>query len=135
MSMPIDVRNMGWLIEESHEIIFICNEKTKELLYMNRAAKEELSTDETKELIGLKCHETIWDSNAPCEHCDKFCNELIKDVDVKNEATGKTYNIRIRKVPWNSGYALIHFAEDITKKIQDDNIINGMLDNIRFGLE
>lgn len=135
MSMSIDVRNMGWLIEESHEIIFICNEKTKELLYMNRAAKEELSTDETKELIGLKCHETIWDSDVPCSHCDKFCNELIKDVDVKNEATGKTYNIRIRKVPWNSGYALIHFAEDITKKIQDDNIINGMLDNIRFGLE
>lgn len=135
MSMPIDVRNMGWLIEESHEIIFICNEKTKELLYMNRAAKEELTSDKTKELIGLKCHETIWDSNAPCEHCDKFCNELIKEVDVKNEDTGKTYNIRIRKVPWNSGYALIHFAEDITKKIQDDNIINGMLDNIRFGLE
>lgn len=135
MSMPIDVRNMGWLIEESHEIIFICNEKTKELLYMNRAAKEELTYDKTKELIGLKCHETIWDSNAPCEHCDKFCNELIKEVDVKNEDTGKTYNIRIRKVPWNSGYALIHFAEDITKKIQDDNIINGMLDNIRFGLE
>ena len=135
MSMPIDVRNMGWLIEESHEIIFICNEKTKELLYMNRAAKEELTSDKTKELIGLKCHETIWDSNAPCEHCDKFCNELIKEVDVKNEDTGKTYNIRIRIVPWNSGYALIHFAEDITKKIQDDNIINGMLDNIRFGLE
>ena len=135
MSMPIDVRNMGWLIEESHEIIFICNEKTKELLYMNRAAKEELSTDETKDLIGLKCHDTIWYSDVPCSHCDKFCNELIKDVDVKNEATGKTYNIRIRKVPWNSGYALIHFAEDITKKIQDDNIINGMLDNIGFGLE
>lgn len=116
MSMPIDVRNIGWLIEESHEIIFICNEKTKELLYMNRAAKEELTSDKTKELIGLKCHETIWDSNAPCEHCDKFCNELIKEVDVKNEDTGKTYNIRIRKVPWNSGYALITFCRRYYKE-------------------
>ena len=48
------LENMGWLIEESHEIIFICNEKTKELLYMNRAAKEELTSDKTKETYWIK---------------------------------------------------------------------------------
>lgn len=133
--LGIDIRNMGWLIDESHESIFICDEKDHQILYINQAARNELLKDRREEVIGKKCYETIWGYKGPCEKCIKLQGEESVEGEIVNASNGKIYNVVSRRVAWSGGYARINFANDITEAVNNTLKIREMNENVKFGLE
>lgn len=97
----------GHILDEVDALIYVADRHTYELLYLNRYGREAFGED----AIGRKCWQIIQPGqNAPCAFCS---NPRLVDAQGRstgtvswklvNEATGKTYAIRDKAIPWGNG--------------------------------
>ena len=58
------------IYEELHEIVYVIDMDTYELVYMNRYAREVYGVRSLEEIKGKKCYEALGGSCTPCAICD-----------------------------------------------------------------
>ena len=105
-----------WLLEESNDIIYVCDFYSYDLLYMNIGARR-LFNVENGSYVGQKCYELLQNKTQPCDFCTNhlLCREQFYCWEFYNEILNKTLWIRDRIVDWYGVPARIEFATDVSE--------------------
>lgn len=96
-----------WLVDTVDGMIFIVDEDTDEVLYMNGAARRGFG-DEYK---GRKCYEVMCRRGEPCLNCTVKC--LGRDENactLHNDYLGRELLVKSRAVKWNGRNARVELA-------------------------
>ncbi len=91
---------------------------TRELLFANKCAREQLSNE--RPIIGAKCYEVLVGSDSPCSLCELY--ELLNNPSSKSnvrehydEQTNRYYKIHDSIITWTGGkQAYLQYTIDIT---------------------
>ncbi|MGN0526053.1 MAG: EAL domain-containing protein [Acutalibacteraceae bacterium] len=106
---------LGVIIENVDELVYICDTETDELLYMNTVARKLTGVYECK---GKKCYEVMFGCN---EHC-KTCNRGILDIknfkihEEQNRHLNRHLKISEKLILWKNKMAHLVIATDITNQ-------------------
>ncbi len=106
VSVPFDLRKF----DEMDESVYMADEETHELLYINKTALHDLHLSGDYDYRGKKCYEVLMGRTTPCDDCanaslreDRFHVESYH-----NPVTGKDYILRGTLVPWKD--RLVRFS-------------------------
>ncbi|WP_283675125.1 EAL domain-containing protein [Butyricicoccus sp. Marseille-Q5471] len=114
---PILYRNMDWILDESSDAVYICDVKTYELLYVNRAAC--LFAHKEKEVcLGMPCYQAIWNLNQPCSHCIHIGKLTRNYCEHEYHTPGmeSSYIIKGKLIRWGNREARIQYLQDNTQQ-------------------
>ncbi|WP_367186324.1 diguanylate cyclase [Oscillibacter sp.] len=120
------------IIDEADSVLAVADCKTKELLFVNKAA-QRLTGVPQSQIIGKPCYELLRRRHAPCEGCmadrlggDPLCGEL--------EIDARRYFTRMTRINWNGHDAFITYLADQTERYAAQNRLSAVLKNIPGGL-
>jgi diguanylate cyclase (GGDEF)-like protein len=121
-------KNREALLDESDEIVYVCDPETYELYYVNRAGREVFGTANT-DYLGQKCYKFIGGCNSPCRHCtnhlltnDKFYIWEYTDPQMRHH-----YLLKDKLIEWDGKQARIEWAIDLTEKENYTNALSARL--------
>ena len=121
-------KNREALLDESDEIVYVCDPETYELYYVNRAGREIFDIA-NKDYVGQKCYEFIGGCDSPCRHCTSHL--LTKDKFYIWEYTDPQahhhYMLKDKIIEWNGKQARIEWAIDLTEKENYTNALSARL--------
>lgn len=119
--MPV---SREWLLEESSDIVYVCDFYNYSLLYMNQGARTKFGI-KNEEYVGRKCYEVLQHKEKPCEFCTNhlLCKEKFYNWEFRNEILGQTLLLRDRIVDWYGTPARIEFATDVSLIDQKNQIL------------
>lgn len=107
---PIN-QNIKWMLDETSDLVFVCDADNYDILYLNKSAAE-ISGKEKKEGIGQKCYKLMWGIDYPCTHCNFFQvndNELHKK-EVIPQGSDTSYTLKGKRLDWNGKNAMLQFV-------------------------
>lgn len=104
-----------WLLEESSDIVYVCDFYSYNLLYMNKGARELFALGDV-DYVGHKCYKVLQNRDRPCEFCTNhmLCREQFYRWEFQNPVLGKSLLLRDRIVDWYGTPARIEFATDVS---------------------
>lgn len=100
-------------LDQTNDIILICDAKSKEILYLNQAAANFRKQQKT-DALGQKCYDLITDYGAECPFCP------LKDLDydelkIREMKWGDRFcQVKAKRLIWNGREAIIEYVSDIT---------------------
>lgn len=111
-------RCFEWMMDEYAGNIYICDMQNYELLYLNKAALEELyeiSHLTPGEILGHKCYEVIQGKHEPCSFCTNslLTEDAFYEWEFHNPNLGRTFLIKNRIVNWYGHRARIELSHDM----------------------
>ena len=82
--------------EELDELVYISDQETYEIIYMNRLLRESLGYTHEKEYLGKKCHQVLQGIESPCFFCTNAALEPGQMISwtYKNPVLNKRYLIK-----------------------------------------
>jgi len=124
------------VVDNSQTMAYVCDCKTYEILYANKAAIEYGGNVDTHPL-GLACYSYIKGKSSPCEDCImKTVNhgEMIS-YDRFNEHKGTWEHLNGKYINWCGRSAFIQYITDITDLVRGQNQLREMVNMHRLQLE
>ncbi|MCD1295064.1 hypothetical protein CUJ83_08645 [Methanocella sp. CWC-04] len=118
------------IFDSIDEVIYVSDPETYEILYSNKAMKEQFG----KELTGGICYREIQGRDSPCEFCS---NEIILQNkgepyqwEFHNSIVNKDYLIVDRMIKWPDGRSVrFEMAKDITdRKRTEEELLKAKFD-------
>lgn len=110
-------RNVDWLLDEASDAIFICEEETNELLYLNDVAAQKLAKKSKRDCIGKPCFKTIWGLDTVCEDCTRISGGLsYGEHIVRLKDSNEVYYVKEKLIDWGGKKASIHFVQNRTER-------------------
>ena len=97
------------------ELVYITDIETREILFMNEAAKQGLKVG--NEFRGQKCYQAVHGLDGPCPFCN---NEDLRPGEIlsqerTNQKNGVHYLIESRLIQWEGRKARLELACDLTE--------------------
>ncbi len=104
------------LLEDTDHPIFVCDDGSKELLYANRAAREDSPQPEAS-YVGKKCYAYLYGRTSICPDCRARSLEIGGQLElVRHDAdTGRYERITQKGILWYGHKACVHYIDDITE--------------------
>lgn len=112
---PAKTDEIGLIVENIDELVYVCDIETDELVYMNSTARKLSGVYEYK---GKKCYEVMYGS---CEHC-KTCNrsglntKYFKKHEEHNKFLNRHLKIGEKLILWKNKKAHLIIATDVTSQ-------------------
>lgn len=106
------------LLDELDDCIYVRDEDTYELLYINRMARQGLPEGGAQAMIGKKCYEAFAGREEPCESCSASFPEPEKQTcrrQERNPVNGRYYEIKDCRLEWEGRRVRMEIATDVTK--------------------
>ena len=125
--MPERACEQGNIIEEMDEIVFVCDQDSYELYYMNTAGQLLTGVHDYK---GRKCYKVFQGRNDPCESCKnhKLNAERFLVWEKENTFLNRHFLLKDKLIPWNGKMAHMEIAIDVTEKEHVSKSIQEKLD-------
>lgn len=104
-----------WLLEESSDMVYVCDFFSYDLLYMNQGARERFGVGDAN-YIGRKCYEVLQHRDRPCEFCTNhlLCRESFHTWEYRSPLLGQSFLLKDRIVDWYGVPARIELATDVS---------------------
>lgn len=102
------------IVEENSDMIFISDQETYELYYLNQAALNMLDLEEEREWKGKKCYEVLQALTSPCAFCNNSC------VNEQYFHTWEHYNIKMDRHFHNKAKVICYEGKRLRLKISAD---------------
>lgn len=103
------------LVNESSNIIYVCDVNNYDLLYINNAGLAAIHK-EKEDYSCKKCHEFLFGYASPCPFCK--ISEMRKDCYLKRDfvypVNNHVYAMRGKLTEWNGLCAHVEYVEDVT---------------------
>ncbi len=101
------------LLDNSGNIVYICDAKTQELLYANKIA---LETWGKVDYLGHRCYEFIKGKSEPCHWCPMIQGKALPSewVEFHDRIENRYYHILWRPLEWHGKEAVAVYGIDIT---------------------
>ncbi|MDD3336106.1 MAG: PAS domain-containing protein [Eubacteriales bacterium] len=126
---------MTEITDNSGAAIVVTDNKTNELLYLNKTVSQALCTD-TKDYSGKVCYEFLLGADKPCAFCAGLlaCAKAGGQMEIYSDRTGKSFQVEGHIVTWAGREARIEYLMDVTasKTAQKKNV--EIIENIACGL-
>ena len=110
--------------DEMAERVYMCDPETYDLVYLNRAGRQDLHLPDNFSCTGKKCYEVIEGREDPCEFCtipvtrrDKFHTWTSH-----NQKNGKDYLMHDTLVPWRGRNYRFSLSVALTDYIQESEL-------------
>ncbi|MCI2056600.1 MAG: EAL domain-containing protein [Oscillibacter sp.] len=110
-------RNLDWLLDETSDVVLVCDAETYELYYLNDMACR-LAGKDRGVCLGKPCYEAIWNRSSPCAHCIPI-GEMTKDYCeriVHPESSPRSYAFKGKLISWGKRLSRIQYAQDDTNR-------------------
>ena len=109
------------VIDGTQSMVYVCDRNTYDVLYVNRAAREDMN-DVSNDSLARKCYRYIHGKDEPCEDCIMKCGNDKGQFDriEFNEFHQKWEHQTGRNIIWAGHEAIVQFISDVTelKKLQ-----------------
>lgn len=103
------------IVDNTQTMIYVCDSRTYEILYANRASRAYGGSDEN--LSGCTCYSYIHGKTAPCEDC--FMKSMkrgdLLSRDRFNEVKGTWEHLSGKYIRWCGHDAFIQYIQDVTE--------------------
>jgi diguanylate cyclase (GGDEF)-like protein len=108
--------NHEWLLDSLEEIVFLCDLKTKEMIFLNKSGRAKLGS--SGNYLGSKCYEIIFGVLEECPYCNlKLINKSEWTIWEPQEGwMGIPYRFKQKLITWNGRPALLCIAFDLEKE-------------------
>jgi diguanylate cyclase (GGDEF)-like protein/PAS domain S-box-containing protein len=105
------------LLDSISEIIYVCDPKTHELLYVNKFLHDLLGKDP----VGGTCYKELWHFDHPCANCSNDMatvrNIRPKQLEMHNPRLERDYLVNCKMIRWPDGRDVsFQLATDVTKR-------------------
>jgi signal transduction histidine kinase/ActR/RegA family two-component response regulator len=104
------------ILDRMHSMAYVCDCKTYEILYANKAARE-YRKEENELFLGMKCYSYIHAKDSPCEDCflkDLKPGELLSRKRY-NKSRGSWEHLSGEYIKWCGHDAFVQYIDDITE--------------------
>ncbi len=117
------------LLEEMDTLVFVCDAETHELVYANRAARENSLTKGAFE--GHTCHSYMFGKCNACADCQLKSLQLGSRQElIRHIEDGDRYlQIEKKGVSWHGRLSCAHFISDVTAKKQNEKLLAAEREN------
>jgi signal transduction histidine kinase/PAS domain-containing protein/ActR/RegA family two-component response regulator len=114
------------VLDGTRRKVYICDMKTKEILYENHAAFADNGTT----LLGRTCFSCLYGRERACPNC--HLKQLTKagdsvSYDFADPKTKLYYRVMMHRVKWCDRDAFVLYVDDVTDLVEHQNEIQGML--------
>ncbi|PWL40966.1 MAG: hypothetical protein DBY45_10805 [Clostridiales bacterium] len=109
---------IGWLIEELDEVIYLSDPETYEILFVNRACRKDLGLDSPDDYLGKPCYKVLQNRDEPCPFCT---NHLLKPDETyvwehQNQRVNRHYLLKDKLISYQGRPMRMEVALDITDR-------------------
>ena len=109
---------IDWLIEELDDVIYLSDPETYEILFVNRACRENLGLCTPEDYLGKPCYKMLQNRDEPCPFCT---NHLLRPDEFYawehfNERDRRHYLLKDKLISYKGRKMRLEIAVDITKK-------------------
>lgn len=101
------------LLDHSDNMVYVCDRKTRELLYANEKARRSCQCPQ-KTYTGQTCYSYIWGRSEPCENCVLERSEKLSGEKRFEPGTNTWERITGENISWCGKDAFVHYISDIT---------------------
>ncbi|MCI1723212.1 MAG: ATP-binding protein [Lachnospiraceae bacterium] len=121
---------LSCLVEELWQAVYVADIDTYEMLYMNRACREQLHCDSYS---GKKCYEAVQGLKAPCPFCTnaKLKKDAVYCWEHENKMLGMTYQLQDHLIDYQGHRARIEVVFDVSEHIFRENELQTVLETQR----
>ena len=116
--------NHEWLLDSLEEIIFLCDVKTKDMIFLNKSGRERLGN--SGNYLGLKCHELLFGISENCPYCNvgslSFDNWVVWEP--QEALNGMACRFKKKLISWNGRPAIFCIAYPIEKQASLSQVKN-----------
>lgn len=129
MKLNVEVPiSQEWLLEESSDLVYVCDMHNYNLLYMNEGARKIFQV-EGESYLDRKCYEVLQNREEPCTFCT---NHLLGKEEFyvwkfRNKTVGRTMLLRDRIIDWYGTPARIEFATDVSKIDEKNQLLEAQV--------
>lgn len=102
------------IVEENNDMIFISDQETYELYYLNRSALNILNLEKETEWKGEKCYKVLQGLTSPCTFCNNSC------MNEQEFYTWEHYNIKMQRHFKNKAKLIRYEGKMLRLKISAD---------------
>ncbi len=105
------------ILDNLPERVVISDPKTYELVYLNRAAREDVGLDPDSSLEGCYCYQVLEGFDAPCRDCPNLLLRMDRAfaASQKNHRTGENLIVRSFLTAWDRRVLKITFAFNLNE--------------------
>ncbi|MDD3254209.1 MAG: PAS domain-containing protein [Lachnospiraceae bacterium] len=123
------------IADNSDAAIVVTDNKTKELLYLNKTVAQALCT-ETNDYSGKVCHEFLLGTDQSCAFCAQLLEKAREggQTELYSERLGKHFQVEGHIVPWAGREARIEYLHDITASKTAQKKTVEIIENVACGL-
>ncbi|AEV28185.1 diguanylate cyclase (GGDEF) domain-containing protein [Sphaerochaeta pleomorpha str. Grapes] len=113
--------NHEWLLDSLEEIIFLCDSKTKEMIFLNKSGREKLGN--AGNYLGSKCYELLFGITENCPYCNaqSLSSEKWTVWDSQEGLHGNPCRFKKKLISWNGRPAIFCITSHIEK---DDSSVS-----------
>ena len=117
------------VVDNSATMAYVCDCRSYEILYANKAAREYAGHTGESILPGKKCYAMIQGRDAPCENCfmKTVARGEILSQDRFNTARGTWEHLSGKYLNWCGRDAFIQYITDITESVKGQNELKELL--------
>ena len=107
---------IGWLIEELDEVIYLSDPETYEILFVNRACRKDLGLDSPDDYLGKPCYKVLQNRDEPCPFCT---NHLLKPDETyvwehQNQRVNRHYLLKDKLISYQGRPMRMEVALDLS---------------------
>ena len=124
--MKRDINNLS-LLNEISELVYVSDQETYELLFVNQTGCQTLHLENYKH---KKCYEVLQGKTSPCEFCtnDRLCDDNFYTWEFTNPSIGRHFLLKDKIIQWRGKTARMEIAFDITERELQKQELKNMLD-------
>lgn len=110
----VDAAQYKKLLDQLDEVVYVIDEQTFGMYYMNSAAQRLTGAGEN--YVGRKCYQLIEGKDVPCSHCQngKLHHKSFITRQSYNEYLGTRMLIREKRIKWNDHDASLAIGMDMS---------------------
>lgn len=124
------------ILDRTHTMVFVCDQKTYEILYLNQAAKE-YALIEGDDFIGKTCYQFIRGCKERCDDC--YLNKIqpgeLLDAQRFNASRGFWEKVSGEYICWGQRNAFVIYLDNISQSMERQIDLQHILDTERHMVE
>ena len=124
--MKRDINTLS-LLNEISELVYVSDQETYELLFVNQTGCQTLHLENYKH---KKCYEVLQGKTSPCEFCtnDRLCDDNFYTWEFTDSSIGRHFLLKDKIIQWRGKTARMEIAFDITERELQKQELKNMLD-------
>lgn len=128
------MQNAAELLDELSELVYICDLKNYDLLYINSAGRKTFGTGSAQ---GGKCYEVLQGRSSPCPFCTNglLNHKQFYTWEYTNPISHRHYILKDKLVEFGGCEARLELAFDLTEKVNERLALKNSLEAENITLE